>query len=110
MLRQRHREPDKVLQSWFTDGSHDNARFIEQIILRAHDNKADFSLPGDSGSLVVASGGEDDEGNAVGVQSVPQRSECQSREARLHLGVQPVLEQRRHDEHAQGRDHRDRRG
>jgi hypothetical protein len=36
-----------------------DARFVEQLIIRSTSKKIDFSLPGDSGSLVVASDGDD---------------------------------------------------
>jgi hypothetical protein len=37
-----------------------DARFVGQIVLRSTSAKVDFSMPGDSGSLVVAAGGEHD--------------------------------------------------
>jgi len=41
----------------YEDGS---ARFVDQIVIKSDDTEADFALPGDSGSLVVGDGGEDD--------------------------------------------------
>jgi len=36
------------------------ARFVDQLVIKSDDTGADFALPGDSGALVVADGGDDD--------------------------------------------------
>lgn len=41
----------------YADG---DARFVDQFIIRSDTRRVDFSLPGDSGSLIVAAGGADE--------------------------------------------------
>jgi len=42
----------------YADG--ESARFVDQMVIKSDDDSIDFSLPGDSGALVVADGGDDD--------------------------------------------------
>ena len=37
-----------------------DARFVGQVVVKSNNKDTDFALPGDSGSLLVASGGDDD--------------------------------------------------